>query len=83
MWNPYPLGLLENLFWRRIRRGHDQAVFRIAQMQFQQMHRRVVLGQLRFLEFEQISTRLAVETVFDVIGVHDVVRVGGKRQCLS
>ncbi|MCP1487850.1 hypothetical protein J3D48_004163 [Pseudomonas fluorescens] len=80
--NPYPLGLLENLLGRRIRSGHDQAVFRVAQVQLEQMHRGLVLGQLLFFEFKQKGARLAVESVIDVIGVHDVIRVSRKRQLI-
>jgi hypothetical protein len=44
------------------------------------MHRGLVLGQLLFLEFKQKSPRLAVESIFDAIAVHDVIRVSRKRQ---
>ena len=51
-------------------------------MQFQQMHGGLVIAQLRLLELEGVSARLAVEQVFQKISVHGFIQGCRKKQLI-
>ena len=63
---PWPTAIIR----RRIRRRQDQTIFRIAEMQLQQVQRRFMHRQLGLLECEHVGPRFVVEQVVEGVFAH-------------